>query len=703
MRNPSWTFFPLVLVAALSQPRPAPAESPEAQPAAPTRAEDLVYSVNRTPELVADTARAVTIITIDDVWRKNSRTLPEVLMEEAGVFVQQTNYGSGAPIIRGLMGKEILILIDGIRVNNALYRTGPIQYLATIDLAMVERIEVVRGVVSVLGSDALGGTINIVTRKGATQDLVPGSHGRVQARYSSADRAPSGRAEAYGQAGRFRLLGGASYRHSDDVTGGGDLGRQAATGYDELAANLFAEYSFTQDKTLTLAYQLMNQRDVPRTDRVASGTNAKYDFDPQRLQLGSLAYQDIALGHFYESLKLSVFWNRQDEGRQEIRPNRLQEERRFMDVDAMYGVNLELSSSIGNRHRLLYGIDGSRESVESRRDDVNLTTGASTAKRGNFTDGTSYGAFAAYLQDQLKVTPWLTVVAGVRYNYYSLEGSEDSSLGKLTLDSSNSHLTGSLNTIFRVTPGLHLVANATYGYRALNVDDISVFDERPEGTEIPNAGLDPERIEMYEGGVKYSSDKLSALAFAYYSRISDMLVRAPGTYEGLSYFDKDDNGVQDAGEPNVLQRQNTGRATIDGVELELRYRIRPDLLLFGNFTATRGEDETADEPLARTPPRYGTLGARFSPQWRARPWLELVCHFASRQTRLSEADIADIRIGPNGTAGFAVVTIRSGATLWDRLRATLAVENLGDRKYKYHSSGVYRPGRQLVVGLETRF
>ena len=110
------------------------------------------------------TARATEVITSDEIRRQNARTLPELLMM-AGVFVQQTNYGGGSPIIRGLMGKHILILVDGARLNNAGYRFGPIQYLNTIDINSVERVEIVRGVGSVLSS-AMGGIINIITKKG---------------------------------------------------------------------------------------------------------------------------------------------------------------------------------------------------------------------------------------------------------------------------------------------------------------------------------------------------------------------------------------------------------------------------------------------------------------------------------------------------------------------------------------------------------
>src|SRR3954464_7847237 len=102
------------------------ADTAAAQIVAPIdEASTLVYSVNRTPERTFDTGRAVQVITAQDIWRKNARTLPELLVDEAGIFVQQTNYGGGSPIIRGLMGKQIVILIDGVRLNNATFRFGP--------------------------------------------------------------------------------------------------------------------------------------------------------------------------------------------------------------------------------------------------------------------------------------------------------------------------------------------------------------------------------------------------------------------------------------------------------------------------------------------------------------------------------------------------------------------------------------------------
>ena len=128
-----------------------------------------VVSAARHEQRVIESPRSVSVLTSEEIRKRNYRTVPEALNEMMGILVQETNYGGGAPIIRGMIGNRILILVDGIRLNNSVYRLGPLQYLNTIDLYRVERIEVVRGPSSALyGSDALGGLINIVTRSPET-------------------------------------------------------------------------------------------------------------------------------------------------------------------------------------------------------------------------------------------------------------------------------------------------------------------------------------------------------------------------------------------------------------------------------------------------------------------------------------------------------------------------------------------------------
>jgi hemoglobin/transferrin/lactoferrin receptor protein len=668
---------------------------------ASSQTDELIYSVNRTPEPMFQTARATEVITSEEIRRQNARTLPELLMM-AGVFVQQTNYGGGSPVIRGLMGKHVLILVDGARLNNAGYRFGPNQYLNTIDINTVERVEIVRGVGSVLSS-AMGGIINIITKKGPPLGGDDRLGATVSSRYSSADDAVTGRAEAFSVSSRHRAYGGFTYRSTGDVKAGGEIGVQKATGYDEIAGDVSAELKVSDFSTLSAAYRITNQNDVPRTDRIVDGTNLVFDFDPQRLQIGTLRFEDLTPRSLVDVFKVSAQWNRQDEDRLEVRSNKPTVERRMADSDTFFDLNLELATFLGENHRLLYGVDLGTERISSTRLDVNNTTGASVAVRGGYTDGATYRTLGVYLQDHMKLGSLAHLTVGGRFNSNWAGGEEETSVGTLDLESHTSDFTGLVNLQVHATSRLNFVANVARGFRAPNIDDLSIFDERSNGTEVPNPDVDPERILTYELGTKYAGSRAQGSAFYFVTKLDDLMERSPGLFGGLPYFDLNDNGQQDKGEPNVLHRQNIGEATIEGFEMAASVVPHPRLTLWGNFTYTKGDDEVAHVPLARIPPAFGTVAARWSFKGKADAWLELQAQFAGDQRRLNPSDITDTRIGPEGTDGFTVFHVRGGLSLIEHLRFTLALENIGDEAYKYHGSGVYRPGFQAVFSLEYEF
>ena len=126
---------------------------------------EIVVTATRTPEEVAKAPAAVDVVTAKELEERQPRTTAEALREETGITVQKTNHNGGAPVIRGMMGNQILVMVDGIRLNNAIYRFGPNQYLNTLDPGTISRIEVIRGPGSVYyGSDAMGGVVNVITR-----------------------------------------------------------------------------------------------------------------------------------------------------------------------------------------------------------------------------------------------------------------------------------------------------------------------------------------------------------------------------------------------------------------------------------------------------------------------------------------------------------------------------------------------------------
>lgn len=404
-----------------------------------------------------------------------------------------------------------------------------------------------------------------------------------------------------------------------------------------------------------------------------------------------------------DSLQITAFVNEQREGRREIRSSSPQTALQFFDQQEVLGFNLELGSA-SSRHAFVYGLDFTSEDITSRRTDVNLLTGATRERRGNFIDSAGYQLLGVYVQDRWKISNRLGSTLGLRYSRYSADGTEATALGVLDLAGDDSSLTASAGIDFAPTRNLKLLANATQGLRAPNLEDLSIINERPEGTEIGNPQLSSEAALMLEVGFKYYGKSLELTGFAYRTELDDLFERSAGTFEGLPFFDLDGDGVQDPGEPNVLQRQNIGEATIDGFELEWTVHLRPEWRLHGNYTSTRGTDTRTDEPLRRIPPDFGLLGLRWAPAGHPRrAWAELVLQSAAAQRRLNREDVTDDRIGPGGTDGFNVFHLRGGLRLGERFRATLALENLGDERYKIHGSGIYRPGFQAVVQGELSF
>lgn len=679
---------------------PASAE-PDAAQAVSDLSERLIYSVDRVPERPFDTARAVEVITIADLWRKSGMTLADVLQHEAGIAVINYNAAGGVPVIRGLHGKQVLVMIDGVKLNDSMWRSSSKDYLGVIPLAAVERIEIVRGVVSVLGTESLGGVINIITRKGP-----PGNEGfgaAVGFRYSSANQAFTFPLEIYGRTDKLRWIAGAEYLDVDDNEGGGAIGRQPNTSYTHQALFGTLQYLLSADKTVTASYRNSTEDDIQRAWQIAEGSNTRYNDGPAELTLASISYQDLTGRTLEDSFRVTAYFNRQSDARDEIR--RASPTKQFFasEVDNMGGLNLELGKFIGSSHQLLYGVDATAETIHSRGSTLNLTNNVETETRGRYTDGAKYRTLGIYVQDRINVGSRLTATVGARYGVFDAKGDENSAVGVVSIENQKSDITGAVNLVYHATPSLNLIANAMRGFRAPNIDDLSRFSVRANGTDVPNPAASPEHVTSYELGAKYEGLRFSTSLFYYQNSLADLLVRQPGTFNGLPYLDQNGNGRRDSGEPDIYQLQNVGTAKIHGYEGDFRFVPMTSMVISGNVTKTQGTDTLADEPLERIPPLFGNLTLALFGNSARHYWGQVVFDFAGSQHRLSVNDIGNYRIGPGGTKGYRVLSVRGGATLADRLRVTLGIDNLTDAAYKTHDSFVYRPGRQLVLGTEYRF
>jgi outer membrane receptor protein involved in Fe transport len=655
--------------------------------------EDLIYSVNRTPEHTFDTARAVEVITVDDLWRKSGLTLADVLVDEAGFIKYRTNQYSSAGLLRGLIGKQMLILIDGVKVNNALYGDTPNMDL--IDLSQVERIEIVRGVVSVLGTESLGGAINIITRKGPPGQTTFG--GTLTTRFSSATNSVSTPVQVYGQTDKLRYNASVNYLRAGELEGGKGVGVQHFTDFNQKAGNVNLQYLVSADKTLTFAYHGSQIDDAKSFGNMSTNTSLSNVQAPNRFQLSSLSYQDLTSRRWSDSLQVTAYWNQQDTGSDDIRVKTPTLETQVRDRDRMLGLNLEMGSFLGKSHHLVYGVDYAQDSIDSLTRDVNLSTDAVSYRRGRYTDDAKYSSLGVYVQDHFSVSKWLTASAGIRYGSFKTQGSETLPLvGAVSLDSTKSDATTSVNMIVHVTPTLNVIGNVMHGFRAPNLQDISRFSQSATAIEIPATGAEAEQVTSYEAGVKYENRFVSGSAFYFTNDLSNLLIVSESTLNGLSFVDANNNGVKDANEPVVRENLNIGSAQIKGWEANVRIRPADWMQVWANMThSTASTDDVLQAALVqRVPPPFGSAGLRFTANHTAHlPWAELVGTF----TDSYEVD------GTVLSPSFTEFKVRAGASITDRFRVLAGVENITDQKYLSRFSTVYWPGRRFVLSTEFKF
>ncbi|HOB99919.1 MAG TPA: TonB-dependent receptor plug domain-containing protein, partial [Verrucomicrobiota bacterium] len=259
--------------------RPAAQSAPEPAIAGESRTNEVAelppmfVTATRTEQDPFTLPYSVSDVSVADIEHQMPRTTPEALREQPSVMLQKTGHGQSSPYLRGFTGFRTLMLIDGIRLNNSTYRDGPNQYWSTIDVYSLDRLEVVRGPSSVLyGSDAVGGTVNAITRGRRDDGSGFDWNGGALYRFSSAEDSHTAHPEVSAQYNeKLGVHVGGSYKSFGDLRGGGGVGRQPKTGYDEYDFDAKAEYFLAPNSRLVYGHQTVRMDDAWRTHSTIYG------------------------------------------------------------------------------------------------------------------------------------------------------------------------------------------------------------------------------------------------------------------------------------------------------------------------------------------------------------------------------------------------------------------------------------------------
>ncbi len=654
----------------------------------------IQVTATRLEEDANDVPIAITIVGRSQIERTVAQTVSDLLHGEAGTYVQSTGAGQGVVIIRGLKGSEVLHLVDGFRLNNAFFRNAPSQYIALVDPLNIDQIEAVRGPMSTLyGSDAMGGVVQFLTPDPRFNGDTWEAHADLRTRYSSADESNHIRAGFSAGHDGLAISGGVSYQEVNNLrVGGGDT--LPFTAYRQQSADLKVYFKPATGHELTWSAQYSQQPSTQRYDALVPGfgqTNpdsAEFFYRPQERRFTQLHYRYSNPTAFADQVDVRIGYQKfvDDRSSRDFgSSNREIEE----NASTLRGVTALASKQVNDQHFISYGVEYYDDTVDSFRQRLSINSGVVSARPSRFPDGSTMDSLAAFVTDDWRLTDDLDVVGGLRYSRFDIQLPPVINGIGVKLDPDK--FTSQIGFAYKLNEGLRLVGNIGQGFRAPNIFDLGTFGDRPSNRfNIPNPDLSPESVTSYDIGFKYASDTLEYEAIAFTSRYKDKITSVL-------------TGDLTASGRAIVQSRNATRLDLSGIETGVHWQATPAMNLYATATYTRGEEQLeGDEyPADRIPPLFGKLGMRYavSENIEVEGWSV----YATRQDRLSPRDASDARINPDGTAGWASLNTRMSWNIDERTRLQLSVENIADKRYREHGSGLDEPGRNVSVGIGWKF
>ena len=610
----------------------------------------------------------------------NTRTVPEMLSYETGVMVQKTNHGGGSPSLRGLHGNQTLMMVDGVRLNNSIFRYGPNQYLNTVDAFAVDQLDVLFGSGSIqYGSDAMGG---VIAAKFHEPEFVKCNQWvpKVFFRTTTGNQEYSMRSSVDRCFGQNAITAGITMRQFGDVLAGGDLKYQRPSGYKEFDVDV----KFVRKDKLgkwVAAHQSNNQFDVPIFHRMAL---ENYKFYNTTLQARTLTYLKRSLvfsGKLFDEIELMAGRQNQHEHRefQKNNSNLLRTERDSVNT---YFFTTKFYGKLHNRWQWVLGTDFYFDKVNSARMDADAALGTLKQIRGLYPNGSTQMQNSAFGYITKTGDRGLVRLGG-RYNYTQITlqtletGNVQYQKGAFVADGAGS---------LKVTKKLHLYGNVGTGFRSPNIDDMGTLGIVDFRFETPQYGLLPEYSFNKELGLKYKSAKSQFNVCVFHNAMSGLISRIKAGSDSMQGYP-------------VYQKQNLGSSLIYGAELDWKHEFGGHWVFGGGGSLIVGDNITGNEPMRRIPPAMCNAVLRYKLNGSVSFSMNIIG--ARAQLRLAKGDIQDNRIGPAGTPGYFTGDLRCEMN-FKRATVDIAILNLRNQRYKTHGSGIYSMGRavQLLIGIK---
>ena len=701
--------------------------------------EEVVLSVSKFKQKKGDIPQKITSVTSEDIMFSNPQTSADLLESSGNVYIQKSQLGGGSPIIRGFSTNRLLIAVDGIRFNTAIFRGGNVQSVISIDPFTVDRTEVILGPGSVIyGSDAIGGVMNFFT-KNAKFSFKEGTSfsGNATVRYATASEEKTGHLDfniglkewafltsvSYTDFGNLRMgkYGPDDYLRpeyvetingEDVVVTNVDSRLQVPTGYDQINAMQKIRFMPSDNWDFNLGLFYTTTTDYPRYDRLIRERNgqlrsAVWDYTPQEWMNGNLRITNKGTS-FYDKSILTLSYQNFKEGRKD---------RNFGD-DILYETNekvdaytsaLDFIKKFG-KSKFFYGLEYVYNKVNSKGKQTNVNNGDADITASRYPDGSTWQSIAAYVSLQSKLAENLSFQAGLRYNHIVLNANFDTSFYDFPFaeaDINTGALTGSAGINWQASDILGWRVNFSTAFRAPNIDDVGkIFDSEPGSVVVPNPNLKPEYAYNGELGATFNFENIVRIDITgYVTFLEDALVRRDFSINGQTE-------IIYQGELSTIQAiQNGGKAEIYGFEAGVEINFTKNLQFTSQYNYTGGyqlEEDGSRVAVRHVAPQFGNAHLI----WEYKK-LKLDA-YANYNGQFTYEDLAPeeqnkaylYALDKNGNPySPSWYTLNFGAQykVTKAFQINTTLENITNQRYRTYSSGITAAGINFIAAVSYHF
>ena len=677
----------------------------------------------------------VNIIQIDKGTIKNSEisTSADLLKQSGQVFIQKSQMGGGSPMIRGFAANRVLIVLDGVRLNNAIYRSGNLQNLLNIDPNSLESAEVVLGPGSVIyGSDAIGGVMDFHSIKPKlSTDSSFNFQLNHKTRYASANHELGFHTRYFLGNHKLSYAGNISKSDYSDLKMGRNGTKQynrneyviRKNGEDQIISNpdphvqegsqfdqlnIIQKLRYKASDFIELQYNFLysTTSDIPRYDRLIqySGDQLKYAqwyYGPQSLQIHSLNLINKKAIAAYDSFKLISAYQNYKESRHSRKFNNDNISKRFEALD-IFTTNLDFNKKINDQLELFYGTEYLYNYLNSTAHKRDIITSAISPLASRYPDNSSYSSAASYANLKWKLDNKWTINGGLRYSHVWIKSKLNTEFYDFPfdkLDLNTGALNGSLGATLQTNNDYLLKLNATTGFRAPNIDDIGkVFDSEPGKVVVPNKDLKSEYAYNFDFSLSKNVTKNIFVDFnGFYSILKDAMVRRDFSFNGQSTL------MYDGVESQVQAIVNDDRAIVYGLSLKTSASLSSKLFLDAYYNRSKGQYKDGS-PVRHVPPTFASMALKFiSTKLKSKISLEYNGEIANKDLADSEKDKAHLyakdKNGLPYSPEWLCLNFNNSYQFRDRIILGFSIENIFDTAYRPYSSGISAPGRNFILSL----